>query len=80
MAENTEIGARSQIGVGEEAPNKLKPAVYAFGLAVIAENTVIPPDVKIGKNTAVAGVTVKEDYPDGILVSGETLDKAGDLS
>ena len=80
VAENTEIGARSQIGVGEEAPNKLKPAVYAFGLAVIAENTVIPPDVKIGKNTAVAGVTVKEDYPDGILASGETLDKAGDLS
>ena len=80
VAENAEIGARSQIGVGEEAPNKLKPAVYAFGLAVIAENTVIPPDVKIGKNTAVAGVTVKEDYPDGILASGETLDKAGDLS
>ena len=80
VAENAEIGPRSQIGVGEEAPNKLKPAVYAFGLAVIAENTVIPPDVKIGKNTAVAGVTVKEDYPDGILASGETLDKAGDLS
>ena len=80
VAENAEIGARSQIGTGEEAPNKLKPAVYAFGLAVIAENTVIPPDVKVGKNTAVAGVTVREDYPDGILASGETLDKAGDLS
>ena len=80
VAENAEIGARSQIGTGEEASNKLKPAVYAFGLAVIAENTVIPPDVKVGKNTAVAGVTVREDYPDGILASGETLDKAGDLS
>ena len=80
VAENAEIGARSQIGTGEEAPNKLKPAVYAFGLAVIAENTVIPPDVKVGKNTAVAGVTVREDYPGGILASGETLDKAGDLS
>ena len=79
VAENAEIGARSQIGVGEEAPNRLKPSVYAFGLAVVAENTVIPPDVKIGKNTAVAGVTGKEDYPEGVLASGETLDKAGDL-
>ena len=79
VAENAEIGARSQIGVGEEAPNRLKPSVYAFGLAVVAENTVIPADVKIGKNTAVAGVTGKEDYPEGVLASGETLDKAGDL-
>ncbi len=79
VAENAEIGARSQIGVGEEAPNRLKPSVYAFGLAVVAENAVIPPDVKIGKNTAVAGVTGKEDYPEGVLASGETLDKAGDL-
>ena len=37
----------------------------------------IPSDVQIGKNTAISGVTVKEDYADGVLESGETLIKAG---
>ena len=58
-------------------PNKLKPKVYSFGLAVVGENTEIPADVKIGKNTAVTGKTLPEDYPGGVLESGETLYKAG---
>ena len=80
IAENAVIGERTQLGVGEEVPNKVKPAVYSFGLAVIGENAVVPADVKIGKNTAVTGVTVREDYPDGVLASGEILDKAGDVA
>ena len=79
MAEHAVIGEGAQLGIGEEVPNKVKPAVYSFGLAVVGENAVIPAGVKIGKNTAVTGVTVPEDYPDGILASGETLDKAGDV-
>lgn len=77
VAENVVIGPRTVLGVGEEIPNKLKPKVYSFGLAVVGENTEIPADVKIGKNTAVTGKTVPEDYPNGVLESGETLDKAG---
>lgn len=79
IAENAVIGSHSQIGIGEEVPNKVKPAIYAFGLAVVGEDTVIPANVRIGKNTAVTGVTVPEDYPDGVLESGEILDKAGDV-
>ena len=37
----------------------------------------IPPNVKIGKNTAIAGMTTPEDYPDGLLDSGEYIVKAG---
>lgn len=80
IAEQAVIGERAQLGVGEEVPNKVKPAVYAFGLTVIGEKAVVPPDVKIGKNTAVTGITLPEDYPDGVLASGETLDKAGDVA
>ena len=79
VAENAVIGAGAQLGVGEEVPNKVKPSVYAFGLAVVGENAVIPDGVKIGKNTAVTGETVLEDYPGGVLESGEILDKAGDV-
>ena len=77
VAENAVIGENSVVGFGEDVPNKVKPSVYAFGLAVIGENTTVPAGVKIGRNTAVTGNTVPEDYPDGILAGGETLDKAG---
>ena len=77
VAENVTVGERCRIGFGEEIPNKANPGVYSFGLAVIGEDCVIPDDVRIGKNTAVTGQTVAEDYPDGALESGETLDKAG---
>ena len=77
VAENSVIGARSVLGVGDDIPNKVKPKVYSFGLAVVGENAEIPADVRIGKNTAVTGKTVPEDYPDGCLGSGETLEKAG---
>ena len=77
IAEDTVIGDNTVLGVGEEKPNKLKESVYAFGLVTIGENSVIPPNVKIGKNTAISGVTVPEDYPDGLLDSGEYIIKAG---
>lgn len=80
IAENVVIGDDVHIGVGEEVENKFKPNIYSFGLATIGEGSVIPSHVKVGKNTAISGETVKEDYPDGILESGETLIKAGDLA
>ncbi|OKZ41471.1 MAG: hypothetical protein BHV82_06190 [Odoribacter sp. 43_10] len=51
IAEDTVIGDNAVLGIGEEKPNKLKESVYAFGLVTIGEKSVIPPDVKIGKNT-----------------------------
>ena len=73
VAEDVVVGNNVVIGCGEEAPNVLKPAVYSFGLAAIGENSVIPDNVKIGKNTAISGVTTKEDYPDGELAAGQVI-------
>ena len=73
IAENVTVGENVKIGVGEEAPNVLKPNIYAFGLATVGENSVIPDNVSIGKNTAVSGKTVPEDYPEGILPGGGAL-------
>ena len=78
IAEDVKIGANVTLGTGGEAPNKMKPDIYSFGLVTIGENSVIPDGVQIGKNTAVSGVTIREDYPNGILESGETLIKAGE--
>ncbi len=75
IAESVDIGDNVVTGVGEEAPNDLKPAVYGFGLVTIAEKSVIPSGVKIGKNTAISGETTVEDYPDGELASGGAIVK-----
>lgn len=79
IAENTEIGDNVVIGIGPDVPNQLKPHIYSGGLATIGENSKIPSGVQIGKNTAISGITVSEDYRDGLLASGETLIKAGEL-
>lgn len=78
IAENAHIGQHVEIGVGDDTPNKVRPDIYSFGLATIGENSVIPDGVKIGKNTAISGVTTLDEYPDKELASGETLIKAGD--
>lgn len=79
IAESVVVGDNVEMGVGEFAPSALNPKVYAFDLVTIAENSVIPSDVKIGKNTAIVGETVAEDYPDGLLASGQAIVKAGDM-
>jgi glucose-1-phosphate adenylyltransferase len=78
VAENCRIGNDVVLGTGNEAPNTFKPDIYAFGLVTIGDDSVVPEGVKVGKNTAISGVTVREDYPDGMLPSGGVIIKAGD--
>ena len=78
VAENCRIEDGATLGVGESAPNKLNASIYSFDLVTVGDDTVIPENVTIGKNTAISGVTDKEDYPDGQLASGEVIIKAGD--
>lgn len=77
IAEGVKVGAGAELGIGEEVPNKKEPNIYSFGLVTVAERSSIPPGVKIGKNTAISGITTLEDYPEGVLSGGETLIKAG---
>lgn len=80
IAENTVIGDGAVLGVGDFAPSEYNPKVYAFDLVTIGEKSVIPSNVKIGKNTAIFGETTMEDYPNGELKSGGSLIKVGDLA
>ena len=73
IAEDVAIGNHVVLGCGEEVPNVVKPAVYAFGIATVGERSVIPDNVRIGKNTAISGVTKPEDYPGGCLESGQVI-------
>ena len=75
IAERVDVGKNVKIGIGEEVPNTYKPAIYGWGLSTIAEDSVIPDGVRIGKNTVLSGRTVPEDYPGGELPGGEALIK-----
>lgn len=79
IAENVIVGADCELGKGEFAPSKYDPKVYQFDLVTIGENSVIPDNVKVGKNTAIVGETRPEDYPDGELTGGDYIIKAGGM-
>jgi len=66
------------MGQGEDIPNKIQPKIYSFGLVTIGEDSYIPAGVRIGKNTAISGKTVTEDYPDYNLESGGYIIKGVD--
>ncbi|MCL1998950.1 MAG: glucose-1-phosphate adenylyltransferase [Turicibacter sp.] len=67
------IGENVKIGTGENVPNAAKPHVYDSGITVIGESTTIPPNVTIGKNCVLYGVTTPEDYANGELASGQDI-------
>ena len=79
VAENVVIGAGSRVGVGAEAESRLDKKIYSFGIATIGENSVIPKNVTIGKNTVISGVTDESDYTNGELPSGDYIIKAGEM-
>lgn len=78
VAEEVVIGDNVVLGAFEEVDNETHPHIYNQGLVCIGEKTVIPSNVKIGKNTVVSGITTAEDYPDNCLPSGKSFIKAGD--
>lgn len=77
VAEKCSIGDNVMFGVGESKESKLNASVYAFDLVTVAEGSVIPSGVRIGKNTAIKGVTCEADYPDHMLDGGEFILKEG---
>lgn len=75
IAGKSVVGENSVVGSGEYAPSQYDPKVYCSDLVTIAEASVIPPNVTIGRNTAISGVTELSDYPDGVLASGGAIVK-----
>ena len=78
IAENTVVGENSTLGWGDYAESQYNKKVYSSDLVTVGENSVIPANVMVGKNTAISGVTVAEDYPNGYLPSGGYIIKAGE--
>jgi len=69
------IGEGVIIGDGENIANVHRPKIYDTGITVFGENSNIPDNVRIGKNCVIFGRTTPEDYPDGMLESGQSIVK-----
>ena len=78
IAENVLVGDNVKMGVGDEADNDIAPHIYNSGIVTVGENSTIPTNVQIGKNTVIFGETDDTDYQAGTLASGKSLIKAGD--
>lgn len=77
IAENAVISDACQIGIGEEADNELKPAIYNHGISTVGERSFLPEGVIVGKNTVISGETELNDYVNAKLPSGGALIKVG---
>ena len=78
IAEDVTIGDNVELGVGEEVENIKLPKIYNSGLVTIGECTVMPDNLKVGKNSVILGVTPPADYTDNKSASGGFLIKEGE--
>ena len=82
IVSNSIIMNHSQIGGGCNIEKAIIDENVCIGdnveIGLMPEKTVIPSDVKIGKNTVISGETDTSDYSNGCLDSGKTLIKAGE--
>ncbi|MCL2617244.1 MAG: glucose-1-phosphate adenylyltransferase [Defluviitaleaceae bacterium] len=79
--EHVHISENVKMGTGENVPNEDKPKVYDCGITVVGVNSVIPPNVNIGKNCVVYGKTCYRHYnDDNCLPSGKTIHLESEVS
>jgi glucose-1-phosphate adenylyltransferase len=78
IAEDCTVGDRVQLGVGEEEENDTRPDIYNHGLVTIAEKSVIPSGLTVGKNTVLSGSFQISEFKNESLPSGKTFIKGGD--
>ena len=77
LAAGVTVGEGTEIGVGEDVPNKLKPNLYYTGITVVGESAAVPSGKKIGKNVAIHHGAEGTDFPTDEIASGETIFKGG---
>ncbi|MDR1530669.1 MAG: glucose-1-phosphate adenylyltransferase [Clostridiales bacterium] len=71
--EGSELGRNVVIGCGDNTPNSDWPKIYDTGITVIGEHSVVPDNVRVGKNCVIYGRTAQEHYQNGSLDSGGSV-------
>lgn len=76
IGKNTVVGENAVLGFGSYAESSYDKRVYNADFVTVGENSVIPPDVTVGRNTAIIGRTKAYEYPSGSLSSGGAIIKS----
>ncbi len=67
-------GAGCHIGFGDDfQPNRKEPEMLSTGMTVVGKGAKIPEGIKIGRNCAIAGNVVENDFRRPDVQSGETI-------
>lgn len=74
MDANVVVGGGAIIGVSDDfTPNRLMPDKLNTGQTVVGESSVIPMGKRIGRNVLISSYSTESDFPEGDIVSGETV-------
>jgi glucose-1-phosphate adenylyltransferase len=72
LDKNVEIGASAQVGYGADyTPNRATD--LSSGLTLIGKGTVVPPNIKIGRNCVIASDMRPQDFASNDMPSGTVL-------
>ena len=72
LDKNVEIGAAAQVGYGADySPNRVTD--LSSGLTLIGKGTVVPPNIKIGRNCVIASDMRPQDFASNDMPSGTVL-------
>ncbi len=69
-----EIGARTQVGAGDDmTPNLLEPVNINTGITIVGKRACVPADAIIGRNCRIDANTTPKDYDQLHVPSGATI-------
>ena len=72
LDKNVEIGASAQVGYGADyTPNRVTD--LSSGLTLIGKGTLVPPNIKIGRNCIIASDMRPQDFASNDMPSGTVL-------
>lgn len=71
------IGGGVHLGWGEDydTPNRSQPDKINTGITVVGKGARIPQGIKIGRNVLINADCIEQDFPEGDLPSGETINR-----
>lgn len=78
VGEGVKVGNNVKMGIGDNIPNELKPALYDSGITVVGEKAVVPDECQIGKNVAIDSFLTGDEYCSLNIESGKSALKGGE--